>query len=205
MNFPMWRQRLPLIAAAALFAGGNLAFLLTYRSGWETRRETLEGRRNELRRAAETREAEAAQLSSQSDRMSGVSAAIAEFYGRRIGSERESLAPVVGDLHAVLKAAGVSTQQIAYTTAAVPKLPLTALSITFAAKCDYTRFKSMLRAFESSKRWIAVRSLSITRDTERPGVVSVQLELVTYFADPQVVPAEPAKAAKAAPPARRVG
>jgi Tfp pilus assembly protein PilN len=53
---PLWRRRLPLLAAAALFAAGNLAFFLYYRSGWQMRRESLEARREDLRHAAETKE-----------------------------------------------------------------------------------------------------------------------------------------------------
>ena len=79
---PLWRRRLPLLAAAALFAAGNLAFFLYYRSGWQTRRESLEARREDLRHAAESREAEAEKLTAQRDRLSGVSSAIDEFYSR---------------------------------------------------------------------------------------------------------------------------
>jgi Tfp pilus assembly protein PilO len=193
-----------MLAAAALFAGGNLAFLLTYRSGWQTRREALEARRDGLRHSAESQEAEAARLTGQRDRLTGVSSAIAEFYGHRVGSQRETLAAIVGDLHAVLKEAGVSTAQIAYTTTQVQKLPLTALSIGFTVKCDYPRFKKMLKAFEESRRWIVVRSLGITREAEQAGV-SVQLDLVTYFAEPGAAPAEPEKPGKAAAAARRAG
>jgi Tfp pilus assembly protein PilO len=203
----MWRRRLPLLAAAALFAGGNLAFLLTYRSGWQTRREALEARRDGLRQAAASHEAEATRLAGQRERLTGVSSAIAEFYGHRVGSQRETLAAIVGDLHAVLTEAGVSTAQISYATTQVQKLPLTALSISFAVKCDYARFKKMLKAFEASRRWIVVRSLGITREPEQAGAVSVQFDLITYFAEPGAAPAEPvpAKPLKAAAAARRAG
>ena len=201
----MWRRRLPLLAAAALFAAGNLVFFLTYRSGWQERREALEARRDQLRHAAESDEAEAARLAGQRERLTGVSSAIAEFYGHRVGSQRETLAAIVADLHGILKEAGVSAPQIGYTTLQVQKLPLTSLSITFAVKCDYQRFKKMLKAFENSRRWIVVRSLGIAREPEQAGAVSVQFDLITYFAEPGAAPAEPLpdKPQKAA--ARRAG
>ena len=59
------------------------------------------------------------------------------------------------------------------------------MKMTFSVKADYARFKRLLRAFETNKRWIAVRSIAITRDNEQPGSVTVQIELVTYFAEPE--------------------
>jgi Tfp pilus assembly protein PilO len=202
---PLWRRQLPLLAAAALFAGGNLAFFLTYRSGWQTRREALEARRDVLRRSAQTREKEAEKLVSQRDRLSGVSSAIEEFYGHRIGPERDTLAGVVGEVHAVLKNLGVSTPQISYTTQPVAKLPLTSMKISFSAKCDYARLKRLLRAFEADRRWIAVRSISITRDPEGPGAVTVQLELATYFAEPDGKSGDSGEPSRGSIGARRAG
>jgi Tfp pilus assembly protein PilO len=180
---PQWRRRLLLLAGAALFAGGNLVFFLVYRSGWQTRRESLEVRREDLRHAAEAKEADAEKLTTQRDRLSGVSSAIDEFYGHRIGPERETLAEIVAEVHGVVKDVGVTVPSISYTTSSVMKLPLTQMKISFSVKCDYARFKRLLRAFETDKRWIAVQSIAIGRDAD-PGSVTVQLELVTYFAEP---------------------
>lgn len=201
---PLWRRRLPLLAAAALFAGGNLVFFLSYRSGWQTRRDALEARRNELRHSAHAKETEAEKLVAQKERLSGVSSAIDEFYGHRIGSERETLAAIVAELHAVLNDVGVSVPQIAYSTAGVPKLPLTQMKMTFAVKCDYPRFKRLLRAFEIDKRWLAVRSIAIARDSDQPGSVTVQLELATYFAEPEAG-GQAVEASASGTPARKAG
>ncbi|MFY9550849.1 MAG: hypothetical protein WAU32_06835 [Thermoanaerobaculia bacterium] len=207
------RRRLPLLAAAALFAGGNLALFLTYRSSTHTRREALEARRDDLKRSVAAREGEAAHLSTQKERLGGVSAAMGEFYGRRIGTQRATLAAVVADVHEKLREAGVTTTQISYATSRMQKLPLEQMKIVLPVKCDYARFKRLLRAFESSRRWIAVRTVSIQRDGEQPGAVIVQLELVTYFAEGEdggpAAPKGPGKPpppkAAGAVPARRAG
>jgi Tfp pilus assembly protein PilO len=196
----IWRRRLPLLAVAALFSVGNFVFFLSYRSTFHDRRQALEARRDELKRAVEAREVEATKLAGQRERLDGVSAAIEEFYGRRVGPQRETLASIVAEVHAVLRETGVSTSQISYTTTPMPKLPLTQMRIQFPVRCDYGRFKRLLRAFETDKRWIAVRSIAVNRDAEQPGSVQVQLELATYFADREALPERPAKAAA---PARR--
>jgi Tfp pilus assembly protein PilO len=200
-----WRRRLPLLAAAALFAFGNLVFFLSYRSTFHDRRIALEARRDDLKRSVEAREAEAARLAGQRERLNGVSTAIEEFYGKRIGPQRESLAAIVAEVHNVLQGAGVSTAQIAYTTTGMQKLPLTQMRIVFSVRCDYARFKRLLRAFETDKRWIAVRSVSINRDNDQPGSVQVQLELATYFRESDASPPAPQKSAGAPAAARRAG
>jgi Tfp pilus assembly protein PilO len=202
---PLWRRQLPLLAVSSLFAIGNFVFFLTYRSGWQTRREALEGRRDELRHSVQARETEAEKLSTQRERLSDVSSAIEEFYGHRIGPERDTLSGVVGEIHSVLKQVGVSTPQISYSTSPVAKLRLTQMRISFAARCDYARFKRLLRAFETNRRWIAVRGISISRDAEQSGSVTVQLELMTYFAEAEDAPAQARESSKTVVAPRKAG
>ena len=178
-----WSRRLPLALAALVFAGGNLVFFLGYRSSTHERRAALEAHRDDLARSVASREAEAEKLATQKEKLSGVSDAMEEFYGHRVGTQDESLAELVADLHTALQEAGIETNQISYTTAAVPKLPLTRMRVSFPVKSDYRRFKHLLRIFETGKRWIAVESVAIRRDTDQPGTVYVQMELVTYFSD----------------------
>ncbi|HEY1435759.1 MAG TPA: hypothetical protein VGG65_10305, partial [Thermoanaerobaculia bacterium] len=117
-------RKLWLLVAAALFAAGNFAFFLAYRSGSQTRRAALEAQRDGLKHNVESAEADATRAAAQKDRLGGVSAAMEEFYGHRIGTERESLAPVVDEIHTILKDTGVSAPQISYSTSPLPKLPL---------------------------------------------------------------------------------
>ena len=195
IDLAVWRRRLPLVAAALLFAAGNLAVFLTYRSSTETRRAALEARRDQLKRSVEAQEADSARVTGQRERLGGVSAAMETFYGKRIGRERETLAPVVAEVHEILKEAGVAAPQISFATTPVLKLPIVQMRVAFAVHCDYPRFKRLLRAFEASKAWLVVRDISINRDSSQPGQVQVQIELVTYFAERE----EPGAPEKPAP------
>lgn len=199
LGIPIRGRALTLLAAAALFAGANLAFFVVYRSGSASRRAALEARRDALKQSVASGETEAERVSRQKSRLGGVSEAIEEFYGRRIGTERETLAPVVDEIHSILRETGVAAPQISYTTAAVAKLPLLQMHIVFTVRCDYGRFKQLLRAFEASSKWIVVREIAISRDNDRPGSVQVQLNLVTYFAEgaESSAEAEPVTAAAA--------
>ncbi len=183
-----WNRRLPLALVALVFAAANLVIFLGYRSSTNERRAALEARRDELARSVASGEAEAGRLAGQNERLSGVSEAMEEFYGNRIGTQEETLAGLVADLHAALKEAGIETNQISYATAPVQKLPLTRMRVTFPVKSDYGRFKKLLRIFESGRRWIAVESIAIRRDADQPGAVYVQMELVTYFTERELAP-----------------
>jgi len=156
-GIPIRGTRLPLVLAALLFAGANVAFFLTYRSGFAERRAALESRRDELQRNVETAEKEATRVAGQKTRLGDVSAAIDEFYGHRVGPERETLAPIVAEIHDILKDVGVSAPQISYATVPLQKLPLSEMRIVFSVRCDYPRFKRLLRKFETSPKWLAVR------------------------------------------------
>ena len=198
-----WNRRMPLALAALLLAAANAVIFLGYRSSTNERRAALEARRDDLARTVAAREAEAEKLSIQNQRLSGVSEAMEEFYGHRIGTQEETLAGLVADLHEALKEAGIETSQISYATAPVLKLPLTRMRVTFGVKSDYGRFKRFLKILETGRRWIAVESVAIRRDAEQPGSVYVQMELATYFAEPSSpAPSTQSPAPPAAAPAR---
>ena len=196
-----WNRRMPLALGALVLAAANAVIFLGYRSSTNERRAALEARRDDLARTVASREAEAEKLSTQNQRLSGVSEAMEEFYGHRIGTQEETLAGLVADLHAALKEAGIETSQISYATAPVVKLPLTRMRVTFGVKSDYGRFKKFLKILETGRRWIAVESVAIRRDTEQPGSVYVQMELATYFADREPSPSAPSTQSPAPPAA----
>ena len=191
----IWRERAALLVVAGLFLLGNVAFLLGSRSITNSRREALEARRAALTRDVAEREAEAAKLVGQRDRLAQVSSVIDEFYGRRVGSRRATLAPVVEEIHAVMRRSGVFPTSIGYSTVELKELPLSQMLISFGFQSDYARFKRLLRAFETNRMWIIVREVSLSRDSETTGEVQVRLVLATYFSGDETVPLPPPVAA----------
>ena len=177
----VWRKRAGLIAASGLFLLANVAFLIGFRSITTKQARGLEDRRSALTRDVAAQEAEAAKLGSERDRLAEVSSVIEEFYGRRVGSRRETLAPIVEEIHAVMRRVGVAPKSIGYSVAAVSKLPLSQMAISFSFQSDYAKFKRLLYAFEANRRWIVVREIGLSRDSETPGEVNVRIGLATYF------------------------
>jgi Tfp pilus assembly protein PilO len=202
----IWRQRAGLLVVAGLFLIANLGFLLGSRSIRAARKKALEDRRASLTSEVAAREAEAKKLTAERDRLAQVSSVIDEFYGRRVGSRRTTLAPLVEEVHAVMKKAGVAPNAISYSTAPLSNLPLSQMMIGFSFQSDYAKFKRLLAAFEANPRWIVVREVSLARDTEHVGEVQVHLLLATYFAGEEkpALPSGPAAASPARSTVRRV-
>lgn len=190
-------------AAILLFAGilfaGNLAFFLWYRATAQERKDGMESRRVQLTRDVETREQEAAALGKQRERLSEVSSALNEFYGKRIGPSRETLAPVVLEIHTLLQRAAVAPSAISYATTRMQDLPLSEMLVTFSFRADYNRFKQLLASIETDKRWIVVRDVALSQDADLAGSVQARLMLATYFArDAVASPSRPGLAAAGA-------
>lgn len=177
-----WKKRAGLLAVSGLLLAANLGFYLWYRATSGDRRQAAEARRVSLTREVERSEQEATKLAAQRDRLSQVSSAIGEFYGKRIGSRRDTLAAVVADLHTTFQRVGITPAQISYTTTPVPDLPLSSMRISFGFRNDYATFKQFVGAIESGRRWMVVREVSLQRDVELPGAVQVRMVLATYFA-----------------------
>jgi Tfp pilus assembly protein PilO len=177
----VWARRAGLLAVSGALLVANLAFFLWYRSTTRQRQQALESRRVALERDVEGAEAEAVRLARQRERLLQVTEALNDFYQHRVGSRRETLAPLIDDLHGVLRRIGIFPAQITYASVPLKDLPLSELKISFSFKNDYGRFKQLVAAFESSRRWIVVHDVALARDTDAPGSVQVRMQLSAYF------------------------
>ncbi|MEO8189360.1 MAG: hypothetical protein ABI682_03380 [Acidobacteriota bacterium] len=191
-------RRAQILIVAILLLAGNLGFYLWYRATVQDRKDAMEARRTALTRDVDAREQEARRLGAQRDRLSSVSSAIEEFYGKRIGPSRDTLAPVVAEIHLLLQRAGILPTEMSYMTQKMAELPLSQMIITFSFRNDYARFKQLLSSIETDRRWVVIREVGLSRDPELPGGVLVHMALATYFATEDAVPeAPPAVAARA--------
>jgi len=179
----VWRRRGGWLAGAGLFLLANGAFLFWYRGTGRIRQDALEARRVALSTQVGAAEREAERLQVQSQRLSKVSGAIEEFYGKRIGTERATLASVVDEIHATLKRVGIAPSQISYSTKPLAKVGLSEMDAGFSFAADYKKLKRLIDAFEIGPRWIVVKEIALARDDSAPGSVQVRMTVATYFSD----------------------
>ncbi|MGH9368434.1 MAG: hypothetical protein ACRD3M_12250 [Thermoanaerobaculia bacterium] len=199
----VWRRRAGWLAGAALFLAGNAAFLFWYRGTSQSRQEALETRRVALASEVSAAEREAERLEAQRERLSRANAAIEEFYGRRIGTRRATLAVIVDQIHVTLNGAGIAPSEIGYVIKPLANLPISEMGASFSFAADYRKLKRLLDAFETGPRWIVVREIGIARDEEVPGSVQVRMAIATYFADEAEERPDLPAARGAAPAAQR--
>jgi hypothetical protein len=197
-----WRRYVALGVAVAFF-GANLGFYLWYRSTSSVRAEALKRERSALSAQVAGKEREAEQLSAQRERIAGVSQAIQEFYGHRVGRSRETLAPIVNEMHDIFRSVGIFPAQISYATSPVESLSLTEMRVSFGYSTDYPTFKRLLAAIESGSRWIVVRQFGLTRDTAMPSTVQMRMMLSTYFSEEEEPGRPSARRSAQSGPARR--
>ena len=185
----VWARRAAWLVAAGVLLAANAGFFFWYRGTARDRREALESRRAALEKDVEAKEAEARKLAGDRKRLSEVRAALDEFYGHRIGAQRETLAAVVDEIHTILRKGGVSPAQISYASAQGEQGSLVPMKVAFSFKGDYARFKQLLDAFQTSRKWISVQDVALARDADTPGSVQVRVGLVTYFLAEEEQPA----------------
>jgi Tfp pilus assembly protein PilO len=177
----IWAKRAGLLAAAGLLLAGNLGFFVWYRGTARDRREALEASRAALERDVQAKEQEARKLSDDRRRLTDVRSALDKFYGHSVGLRRETLAAFVDELHATLKRVGVPVSEISYSTSVVKDPPISQMVVSFGFKGDYGKFKQLLEALQTNRKWIAVREIGLNLDADVPGAVQVHLTIVTYF------------------------
>ena len=177
----IWAKRAGLLAVAGLLLLANLGFFVWYRGTARDRREALEQRRSALEKQLQTKEQEAKKVAADVERLSEVRLALDKFYGQSVGVSREALAGFVDELHTILKRVGVSPAQIGYTTNPLKDPPISQMLIAFNFKGDYGKFKRLLEAVQTDRKWMAIREIGLNRDEEVPGGVLVHMSLVTYF------------------------
>ena len=198
----IWAKRAGLLAAAGVLLLGNLGFFVWYRGTARDRRAALELRRAALEKQLQTKEQEANKLASDVERLSEVRLALDKFYGQSVGVSRETLAGFVDELHTILKRVGVSPAQIGYATSSLKDPPITQMVISFNFKGDYGKFKRLLEAIQTDRKWIAIRDIGLARDEDAPGSVQVHISLVTYFSGEEAVTPRAPRAALARRTAR---
>lgn len=198
-----WRRRAAVVILALVFLSANLGFFLWYRATTRLRAGALEKERATLAAEVAAREQEASRLVTQRDRIAEVSHAIQEFYGKRVGRRRETLAPIVEEMHGVFQKVGVFPAQISYSTSPVESLSLTEMLVSFGYATDYPTFKKLLAAIESDPRWFVVRQFALNRDTSAPRTVQMRMVLGTYFAESQEPGLPPTRRAAGAATRRR--
>ena len=158
----------------------NAAVLLSYRTFYDDRlrelvseKESLEKRRDESRLRAENAEASERKLFETQE-------ALTAFFSETLGKREERIAPLIEEVYATTRAAGLRPDAISYASTDEPGTD--SLTMTFAVSGPYGDVKRLLAGLELSKRFLVVEQLSLAAGSEAdPDVVRVSITLTNYF------------------------
>ncbi len=203
-----FRDRKVLFVVLLLALAGNAIALVSYRTFYDERlralvseKESLEKKRDDTRRRAEKAEAQERKLFETQE-------ALTAFFSETLGSRKERIAPLLEEVYATTRAAGLRPDAISYTSMDEPGTD--SLTMTFSVAGPYRDVKRLLSGLERSKKFLVVEQLGLTGGAETdPDAVRISITVTNYFRPGSLRPIrtvrDPRIASKgrAAPPAPR--
>lgn len=175
-----FRDRKVLFVVLLLVLAGNTVALVSYRTFYDERlralvseKESLERKRDDTRRRAEKAE-------SQERKLFETQEALTAFFSETLGERKERIAPLLEEVYATTRAAGLRPDAISYTSLDEPGTD--SLTMTFSVAGPYRDAKRLLSGLERSKRFLVVEQVALTGGAEMdPDAVQVAITVTNYF------------------------
>jgi Tfp pilus assembly protein PilO len=175
-----FRDRRVLFVVLLVAIACNAAVLLSYRTFYDDRlralvseRASLEKKRDESRRRTENAEAKERRLFETQE-------ALTAFFSETLGKREERIAPLIEEIYATTRSAGLRPDAISYTSTDEPGTD--SLTMTFSVSGPYGDVKRLLSGLERSKRFLVVEQVALSGGSETdPDVVNISITVTNYF------------------------
>ncbi len=175
-----FRDRRVLFVSLLVALACNAAVLLSYRTFYDERlralvseKTSLEKRRDEARLRTEKAEASERRLFETQE-------ALTAFFSDTLGKREERIAPLIEEIYATTRAAGLRPDAISYSSANEPGTD--SLTMTFAVSGSYGDVKRLLSGLERSKRFLVVEQVGLSGGSETdPDLVNISITVANYF------------------------
>ncbi len=175
-----FRDRKVLFVLLLVALACNAAVLVSYRTFYDDRlralvseKASLEQRRDDSRRRAEDAEASERRLFETQE-------ALTSFFSETLGKREERLAPLIEEIYATTRSAGLRPDAISYTSIDEPGTD--SLTMTFSVAGPYGDVKRLLSGLERSKRFLVVEQVGLSGGAEAdPNVVRIAITVTNYF------------------------
>jgi len=175
-----FRDRKVLFVLLLVAIACNAAVLLSYRTYYDERlsaliseKADLEKRRDESRRRTEKAEASERTLFETQE-------ALTAFFSETLGKREERIAPLIEEIYATTRAAGLRPDAISYASTDEPGTD--SLTMTFGVEGPYGDVKRLLSGLERSKRFLVVEQVGLSGGSETdPDLVRITITVTNYF------------------------
>lgn len=200
-----FRARLPLLGILVLAILANAGVLLSYNAFYDSRVLALMETRDELVKRRDEARAAMEKVSSAEKRLEALRDGLTSFHDDLLGLRRERLAPLIEDVYAITKKAGVRPDTVSYGEDG-QEGGIQRLGLTFSVNAPYPVVKGVLAAFEKNPQFLILDGVSVATNDEQPDLLNVNLSVIHYFRDEKMNPAlrkstRPSRAARSAPAA----
>lgn len=175
-----FRDRKILFVLLLVALAANVAALVSYRTFYDDRLQALvsetaglEKKRDDTRRRAEAAEARERKLFE-------TQAALNSFFSETLGKRKERIAPLLEEIYATTRAAGLRPDSITYQSTDEPGTD--SLTMSFMVAGSYGDVKRLLAGLERSKRFLVVDQVALSGAAETdPDAVRISITVTNYF------------------------
>jgi Tfp pilus assembly protein PilO len=105
--------------------------------------------------------------------------ALETFFSETLGVRRERLSPLIADIYATTRKAGMRPDSIGYESRTVEGED--AISLQFSVQGRYEEIKRLLAEFELNPRLLVLEQVSLGSGDTDPDVLKVSLRVAHYF------------------------
>ena len=175
-----FRDRRVVFLVLLVVLAGNVAVLLSYRTFYDERLQALVSEQADLEKRRDEAQRRAKEAEASERRLFETQEALTAFFSETLGKREERIAPLIEEIYATTRAAGLRPDAISYSSTDEPGTD--SLTMTFSVAGPYADVKKLLAGLERSKRFLVVEQVSLAGgSTDDPNLVNVSIAVTNYF------------------------
>ncbi|HEX4952245.1 MAG TPA: hypothetical protein VF017_02465 [Thermoanaerobaculia bacterium] len=173
------------LTALLVFAGALVFFQMNYAGQSAGLEKRVADREAELAKL----QAETARLREIVDRGQANHARIEELYRDRFATRRQRLTQVTEEVKDLARRAGLDPRTLRYPETRIEDFGLVERRFDFNVQGTYAALRTFLNLLELSPAFLTLEQIRVSQNERAPGILSLDLELSTLFADEVIRPA----------------
>ncbi len=190
------REMSPYIAVAIIiWLALNLAFTFLVNVPRGRDIAALSESRTERNGVLERAQKDVTRLLEQRDRVAEGRKAMEMFYDDIISTKQERLISVQKEIREIAGRFNINLETVTYPREAYPKNKVIKFGATMPLTGSYESLRDFIDTIERSSNFIAIEAIQLTNSKEGGVILSLSIQLATWFADPDLRDKEGARQA----------
>ncbi|HEY3175312.1 MAG TPA: type 4a pilus biogenesis protein PilO [Candidatus Polarisedimenticolia bacterium] len=183
-DFDVREKAGPITVLILVWLGLNLAFAFVVNVPRGRRVTSLDEAVAEAGSALSRKEQEVGRLRDHFNRVIEGRASLDRFYGEVLSTKRERLISFQREIREIARQFNISVETITYPRESYPKDKVTKFSATMPLTGSYENLRQFIDTIERNPNFIVVEQIELTNSKEGGIILSLAIQLSTYFLDP---------------------